>query len=116
MNSPRSNRALSGDDDFGAAFEVGIVLLVNLFAEDEHDHVGILLDRAGLAQIGELRPVVAAPAFGSAAELQQSNNGDTELFGDGFQSARNRRNFLGAILEALTACRHELQVIDHQQV
>src|ERR1700730_5058096 len=43
---------LLGDDDFGTAFEVGIVLLVDFFAEDKHNNVGVLLDGAGFAQIG----------------------------------------------------------------
>ena len=59
--------ALFGDDDFGEAFEVGIVFLVDLFAEDEGDDVGVLFDGARLAQIGELQPMVSAPAFRSAA-------------------------------------------------
>src|SRR5208337_3393413 len=84
--------ALLGNNDFGAALEVGIVLLVNLFAEDKQDHVGILFDRAGFAQVGKLRPVVAAPAFGSAAELRQSQHGDLELFGKGLKSAGNCRH------------------------
>src|SRR6516164_6610925 len=63
--------ALLGNDDFGEAFEVRIVFLVDLFAEDEGDDVGVLLDRARLAQIGELRSMVSTTAFGSAAELRE---------------------------------------------
>src|ERR1017187_3768318 len=59
--------ALFGYDDFGDAFEVGIVLFVDLFAEDEGHDVGVLLDGAGFAQVGELRTMVASAAFGSAA-------------------------------------------------
>src|SRR5271166_3974642 len=59
--------ALFGDDEFGDAFEVGIVLLVDLFAEDEGHDVGVLLDGAGFAQVGELWTMVASAAFGSAA-------------------------------------------------
>src|SRR6185295_2514891 len=35
-------------------------LVIVLLAIDEHDDVGILLDRAGFAQVGELRPLVLA--------------------------------------------------------
>src|SRR5262249_1449770 len=59
--------ALLGDDDFGEAFKVGVVFLVDLFAEDEGEDGGFLLNGARVAQIGELRTMVPAPAFGSAA-------------------------------------------------
>src|SRR5579859_7659737 len=59
--------ALLGNNDFSAALQFGIVLLVDFFAEDEHHQIGILLDRSRLAQVGELRPVIAAAALWSAA-------------------------------------------------
>jgi hypothetical protein len=59
--------SLLGDDDFGAAFEVGIVLLIDLFAENEHDDVGVLFNRARFAQVRELWTMIASAAFGSAA-------------------------------------------------
>src|SRR5712671_891763 len=55
--------ALFGDDDLSFASEGWIVLFVNLFAEDKHDEVGVLLDGAGLTQIGKLGPMVAAATF-----------------------------------------------------
>src|ERR1035441_5627974 len=92
-DSRRSDRngpvALLGNNDFGAALQVGVVLLVELFAEDEHDHIGVLLNRPRFAQIGELRPVIPAPAFGSAAKLRQSQDRDPKLFSNGLQSARD---------------------------
>src|ERR1700722_18195388 len=36
--------ALLGNDDLGSAFQVGIVPLVDLFAEDKHNNVSVLLD------------------------------------------------------------------------
>src|SRR5882724_13264907 len=33
-------------------------LVIVLLAIDEHDDVGVLLDRAGFSQVGELRPLV----------------------------------------------------------
>jgi len=59
--------ALLGNDDLGQTLELEVVRLIDLFAENKHDDVGILLNRPRFTQIGELRPVVAAPAFGSAA-------------------------------------------------
>jgi len=49
--------------------QVGIILLIDFFAEDEGDHVGILFNRAGFAQIGKLRTVVASTGLRSAAQL-----------------------------------------------
>src|SRR5215472_9413298 len=111
--------ALLGNDDFSEAFEVGIVFLVNLFAEDERHEVSILLDRTRLAQIGELRAMVAAAAFGCAAQLREGNHRNLQFLGNSLQATRDGRDFLGAVLEALAAyrhSRHELQVIDDQQV
>ena len=56
--------ALLADDDLGDALgflvrlAVGVAVL--LLAEDEHDDVGVLFEGAGLAQVGELRPVIGA--------------------------------------------------------
>ena len=52
--------ALLGDDDLGGALLGGLV--VDDGAVEEHDHVGILLDGAGFAQVGHHRPLVAARA------------------------------------------------------
>src|SRR5215210_1554616 len=45
--------------------------VVDLVAVDEGHHVGVLLDRARLAEVRELRPVVAAAPLGVARELRQ---------------------------------------------
>ena len=45
-------------------------LVIVLLAVDEHDDVGVLLDRAGFAQVGELRPLVLALLDG-ARELRE---------------------------------------------
>src|SRR5687767_3881850 len=61
--------ALLSHDDFGYAFHLRIRLpvvgAVLLLAEDEHDEVGVLLERAGLAQVGELRPVIGSRLGGA---------------------------------------------------
>ena len=41
--------ALLGDDQFGESLQIFAIPIVNLFAEDEADHVGVLLDAAGFA-------------------------------------------------------------------
>src|SRR5438045_8505268 len=43
--------ALFGDDDLGLASKLGIVLFVDLFAEDKNNNVRVLLDGAGFAEI-----------------------------------------------------------------
>ena len=58
--------ALLGDDDFGLAFEVFVFAVVIFFAMDEADDVGILLDRAGLAEVREQGLFVAGALLGTA--------------------------------------------------
>ena len=38
--------ALFGNDDFRTPLQFGVVPLLDVFAEEEHDQVGVLLDRA----------------------------------------------------------------------
>src|SRR5712671_3260652 len=68
-------------------------------AEDEHDHVGVLLDRAGFAQVGELRALVVAVLDGTR-ELRQRQHGNIELLGERLQAAGDLRDLLHAILGA----------------
>src|SRR4051812_27427234 len=89
--------ALLGDDQFCKAVDplhvarpfamavedLGIVALHRLLglarrdiiflAEDEEDDIGVLLDRAGFAKIGKLRPLVLA-LLDRAAELRQRDH------------------------------------------
>src|ERR1043166_1286726 len=100
--------ALLGDVDFGhvmhgvAAFQavrvaggeflrrlvvalLGLVaLVVVLLAEDEHHHIGVLLDRARFTQIGQLRALVVA-LFHRARELGERQHRHTEFLGDGLE-------------------------------
>src|SRR4051812_924426 len=52
--------ALLADDDLGGALgilrDIAVGVAILLLAIDEHDDVGVLLEGAGLAQVGELRP------------------------------------------------------------
>src|SRR3954468_15553949 len=56
---PEAAVAVLGDDEVGLARAVGVLVVV-LVAVDEHDEVGVLLDLAGLAQVGEHRALVGA--------------------------------------------------------
>src|SRR5215470_8579539 len=61
--------ALLGNDQFGFAFQVGIVRLINFFAEDECHNIGVLLDGTRFTQIGKLRTVITSACLRSAAQL-----------------------------------------------
>ena len=49
--------AVLGEDQLGAARVLGVLVVV-VVAVEEADEVGVLLDRAGLAQVGEDRALV----------------------------------------------------------
>src|SRR5467141_2034443 len=64
--------ALLGDDQFRHALVVcrGLRLVaVHVLTVDEDDDVGVLLEGAGLPQVGELRPVIRS-RLGCATELR----------------------------------------------
>src|SRR5215813_3047632 len=79
-------------------------LVIVLLAVDEHDDVGILLDRAGFAQVGELWPLVLA-LLDRARELRERQNRNVQLLGYAFQAARDLRQLLDAVLAAAGADR-----------
>ena len=88
---------------------------VVLLAIDEHDDVGVLLDRARFAQVGELRPLVLALLDG-AAELRQRQHRHVELLGQRLEAAGDLRDLLHAVLLArLARGAEELEVVDDQQ-
>ena len=81
-----------------------LALLVVLLAEDEHHHVGVLLDRARLAQVGELRALVLA-ALDLPRELAERHDRDVELLGDRLQPLGDLRDLLHPVLRAVDARR-----------
>src|SRR5664279_3262167 len=62
---------LLGDDEIGQPFQVLAIALVHFFAEDEAYEIGILLDGSGIAEIAQLRFVIAHTRFRSAAQLRE---------------------------------------------
>jgi hypothetical protein len=80
--------------------EVGVLAVVVALAVDEGDDVGVLLDGAGFAEVGEDRLAVAAALLGGAGELGEGDDGNLQLLGEGFEAARDGRDFLGAVLVA----------------
>src|SRR5580658_9817212 len=97
--------ALLGDDDLGLALGIRILVAVLVFlvvalAMNKSDHVGVLLDRAGLAQIGEDRLFVSGALLGGAAELGKRDHRYAQLLGQSLESAGDGGDLLGAILIA----------------
>src|SRR3546814_11720629 len=84
-----------------------------LVAVDEDDHVRILLDGAGFAQVRHYRTLVGA-GFQRAVELRQREHRHVELLGQALERARDLRDFGGAVL-AVAGHRHQLQVVDDEQ-
>src|SRR5687767_9030464 len=89
---------LLADDQLGEALEwcsVGETARLAAFvrrafvilgAEEEHHHVGVLLNRAGFAKVGKLRPAVfARTLFRSARKLRQRHNWYAQLPREGLQ-------------------------------
>jgi hypothetical protein len=68
----------------GAAIAFEVVLV----AIDEHHHVGVLLDRAGIAEVRQLRPLVG-PLLDGAAELAQRQHRARRALGERLQAARD---------------------------
>src|ERR1051325_7331777 len=107
--------ALLGDDDLGLVVRlleprlpfgvfgiVGARLLgaeIVFVAVDEHDDVGVLLDRARFPEVGELRALVLA-ALDLTRELRERHQRNVELLGELLQRARDLRELLHAVLVA----------------
>mmetsp|Transcript_21794 Transcript_21794/g.85205 ORF Transcript_21794/g.85205 Transcript_21794/m.85205 type:complete len:341 (+) Transcript_21794:8620-9642(+) len=107
--------ALLGHDDLGHARFLALVLRVVLVAVDEHDDVRVLLDGAGLAQVGHHRPLVG-PLLHRAVELRQCDDRALQLLGQGLQAARDLAEHGGAVFFAAAAvAAHQLQVVDDDQ-
>src|SRR5215471_12080285 len=93
--------ALLADDELGAPGD-GIPIFVrrvrpfvDLGAVDEHHEVGVLLDRARLAQVGELRALVLRRAlFRRARELRERHHRYIELLRERLERTRDETDLL----------------------
>src|SRR5690606_31371695 len=94
----RADRAVTllADDDLGRAL-VRRIGIVDLVAIDEDDHVGILLDGPGFAQIAHDGPLVGA-LFQAAIELRQCDHRAVQFLGQSLQRSADLRDFRGAVL------------------
>src|SRR5256885_6669477 len=87
--------------------------VIHLGAVDEAHHVRVLLDRARLAQVGELRAVVAGALVRRPRQLRQRDDRDVELLRQRLEGARDVGDLLLAAL-GVGGALHELEVVhDH---
>ena len=66
-------------------YQLSAIFSVVFAAADEHDHVGVLLDGSGLAQVGELgtpHSAFGGSCLDGAVELRKEYDGYVQLFGD----------------------------------
>src|SRR4051812_14660458 len=76
-------------------------------------HVGVLLDRTGLTQVGELRSFVL-PLLRSAVELTDGDDGHLEFFRQQLERPAHLGDFLLAALDLLRTA-HQLEVVDNDE-
>ena len=105
---------------FGEFFPVrlrGLAHLVIIFlAEHEQHDVGILLDRARLAQVGKLRTFIIA-AFDLARQLRQRQDRNVKILGERLEPRGNFRDFLHAAFAATTVrALQKLKIVDHKEI
>src|SRR3954451_12519896 len=107
----RAHRAVPvlGEDQLRAAGVLGVGVVV-VVAVEEADHVGVLLDRAGLAQVGEDRSLVG-PLLRGAGELRDGDHRDLELAGQDLQASAELRHLLNSVRPGVVAS-HQLYVVD----
>ena len=105
--------AVFGEDELGdvGGDEVIVILFVIVGAMEEHDKVGVLLDGAGFAEVGEDWAGVVA-AGDAARKLSKSNNWDFEFASKGFEAAGDFGDLLDAVAGVAIGTLEELEVVD----
>src|SRR5919197_754993 len=104
--------ALLADDYFSDALVLR-VRVVDLVAIDKKDHVGILFDGTGLAQVRHDGALVGA-LLHRAVELRQRDHRHRKFFCQRFQRARDLGDFGRTILTD-AGSRHELQIVNDDE-
>src|SRR5438552_16621931 len=87
--------------------------MLAVILREEHDEVGIGLQRAAFAKYGEHR--LGRPLLDLPRQLRQGDDRDLELARDGLERATDARDLEHAAFVVLRAF-DELEVIDHHQV
>ena len=87
-------------------------MLIVIRTVDKHNHIGILLDRTRVTQVGKDRTVVVT-SFRFTGQLGQRDDRDFEFFCHKLQSSGNIRDFLltGSVLTLYRRI-HELEIVD----
>ena len=84
-------------------------------AEHEQHHIGILLDRAGFAQIRKLRALVL-PLLDLAGELGERKDRNIQLLGQRLEPGRDLCDLLHPALgRAPRGARQKLEIVDNDQ-
>ena len=97
----------------GLGLAIGEIIFV---AIDEEDDVGVLLDRARFAQIGELGALVLA-IFHLTRELGEGDDRNGQLLGERLQACRDLGDLLHAVFRGLLGgAGHQLNVVDDHQI
>ena len=106
-----------GDDDIGrlaALRRLGQAEEVRTV--DEQDHIGVLLDGTGLAEVAEHRLAVALFALHRlAGQLGQGDDRDVELLGGRLEGTGDGRDFLLAQAAEVGRTLHQLEVVHDDQ-
>src|SRR5215475_3920034 len=105
--------ALLADDDVGHALVLFSLQPVAIRPVQEEDEVGVLLEGARFAQVGELG-LLALPALHRARELGERDHRHIELLGQRLEGARDLRDLLLAVFRAASS--HELEIVDDDHV
>jgi hypothetical protein len=83
MDRPRVPVALFAENDFGVTLDLfPFLLIVEIpsLTVNEHDHIGVLFDRTGLPEIGELWSMIG-PSVHESVELREGQDGELDFLG-----------------------------------
>ena len=100
---------LFGDVNFSDALLGALFGIIDVIAIDQPDHIRVLFNSPGFAQIGQLGFRRLTLLY-RPAELRERHHRDIQLFGQGFEGTSNARNFLLATPSTATYL-HQLQVV-----
>ena len=87
---------------------------IDFFAEDEHHHVGVLLNRSRFAKIAEHRPVIAVPVSGARLSCEKTRNGTRRSFDISFRPRDSELISCTRFSNAPRPC-ISCKIVDHDQ-
>src|ERR1019366_1129878 len=105
--------AVLGHDDLRGALALGRFGVVDLVPVDEHHHVGVLLDGAGLSQVGQHRALVLA-LLQPAGQLGQCHHRHLEPAGEDLEAGADLGPPALAVPRAVPSG-HQLEVVDPRE-